>query len=161
MNWTCSASLRRTVVSADSAVCQRTSSSVGASVPRPAAHSSSFSPWPPPTSARSDSRGCGLRSWHVPQAGARGAKATWPLPAAVCGGRVPMQAQTPVSPHGAGRMKSSVQFTVGLVTGRGVDAPPAHPNLKPQVAALLQRVMQICCRGAAEATQGAEIQIPL
>jgi hypothetical protein len=64
-----------------------------------------------------------------------------------------MQAQTPASPHGAGRMKSSVQSTVGLVTGRGVDAPPAQPNLKPQIAALLHQVLQICCRLVATAHQ--------
>ncbi len=38
---------------------------------------------------------------------------------------------------------SSIQ--VGLVTGRGVDAPPAHQNLKPQNAAPVQQALHICC----------------
>jgi hypothetical protein len=45
-----------------------------------------------------------------------------------------------------GRKQSSVQSTVGLVTGQGVGAPLSHPNLKPQIAALLLLVMQICCK---------------
>ena len=37
-------------------------------------------------------------------------------------------------------------ITVGLVTGQEVAASLAHPNPKPQIAAQVQQVLQICCR---------------
>jgi hypothetical protein len=45
---------------------------------------------------------------------------------------------------------------VGLVTGRGVSAPPAHPNLKPQIAAFLLRVLQMCSRSSTPGGSGAK-----
>ena len=68
---------------------------------------------PPPAGVRSGCLASGLHSWHVPQAGARRAKAALLSPAAVCGERVPVQAQSPACPLGAERMWSSIQFALG------------------------------------------------
>jgi hypothetical protein len=53
--------------------------------------------------------------------------------------------QQPGSPHGAGRMNSSVQSRVGLVTGRGISAPPAHPKKNATRSGSGSR----CCRSGA------------
>ncbi len=41
--------------------------------------------------------------------------------------------------------------------GSGVRSSPAHPNLKPQIAALLHQVLQICCRSATTAQDYAQL----
>jgi hypothetical protein len=43
-----------------------------------------------------------------------------------------------------------------VVTGQGVGAPLSHPNLKPQIAALLLRVMQMCSRSSTPGGSGAK-----
>ena len=51
-------------------------------------------------------------------------------------------------------------ITVGLVTGREGATSPAHPNLRPQIAALLQRVMRMCS-GSATQSSDAPQRIPV
>jgi len=111
---------------------------------------------PPPAGVRSGCLASGLHSWHVPQAGARGAKAALLSPAAVCGERVPVQAQSPACPLGAERMKSSIQFALGWSRGRQFPLRGLTQILDPA----LQRIRADCCRSSARLLQ-AGVSIPL
>jgi hypothetical protein len=58
-----------------------------------------------------------------------------------------MQAQTPASPLGAGKMQSSIQFTLGWSRGQVVTAALASPKSYAALRRLGLAVLQICCRG--------------
>jgi len=63
--------------------------------------------------------------------------------------RMTSDARTGASMGAEARLNEFIILLLQGGRGRGVSAPPAHPNLRPQIAALPLRLMRICCTASA------------